>query len=319
MDGNGEFDERVFRGSLQKIQPDSIIRYPSSRPAALIAGKYGLTGVNRTVTSACASATQAIGLAYRHIQEERADLMVCGGADSMIHPVGLVYFVLLTAAATTRAEPETVCRPFDGKRRGLVIGEGAGVVILEAFEHALERKAPIYGELAGYGTAMDAYQVTAPHPDGRGLVEAMKGAIEDGGVSPREIGYINAHGTGTRLNDLAETRAIKTLFGAGAGKIPISSSKSMIGHLMAAAGGPELIYTVLTVARGEIHPTVNLTHPDPACDLDFVPRRKRRARMSYALTNSVGFGGQNASLLIRAWPPGEEIHNENPGRNGSRE
>lgn len=295
----GRFDMARFGRDHREVQRESIMRNPSDRPASLIARQFGLGGGNCTVTSACASATQAIGIGYRMVQRGDADLVVAGGADSMIHPIGLVFFALLQAAATGGAEPQALCRPFDRKRSGLVMGEGAGVAVLEGEDHARRRGARIYAEVAGYGSSMDAYQVTAPHPEGRGAEQAMRRALQDGDLEPADIEYINAHGTGTKLNDLTETLAIKRVFGEWAPKIPISATKSLIGHLMAAAGGPEFVYTVLTVQRGQIHPTINLTNPDPKCDLDYVPNVMRSRTVRAALSNSFGFGGQNASILVR--------------------
>ena len=219
----------------------------------------------------------------------------------MVNPVGLVFFVLLSAATTSLDQPGTLCRPFDRKRSGLVIGEGAGAVILEEESHALKRGVRIYGEVAGYGASLDAYQVTAPHPQGRGAEQSMKAALKDAGLVPDEVDYINAHGTSTKLNDAIETVAIKKVFGEHAKEIAISSSKSLIGHLLAASGAPEFVFTVLTVARDEIHPTLNLTHPDPKCDLDYVPNVKRAKRVRAALSNSFGFGGQNGSIIVKKY------------------
>jgi len=297
MSAEGRFDTVRFGREYGAVHAESIIRHPSDRAAALIARRFGLGGPNCTVTSACASATQAIGIAYRAIRRGDADLMVAGGADSMINPVGLVFFVLLQAAATAAVPPQELCRPFDRRRSGLVMGEGAGVAVLEAEAHARKRGARIYAEMSGYGSSMDAYQVTAPHPEGWGAERAMRAALLDGGMDPSGIDYINAHGTGTKLNDAVETHAIKRVFGEWAPRIAISSSKSLIGHLMAAAGGPEFVYTVLTVQRDAIHPTINLSRPDPRCDLDYVPQTGRRRTVRAAISNSFGFGGQNASIL----------------------
>ncbi|MBI5380191.1 MAG: beta-ketoacyl-[acyl-carrier-protein] synthase family protein, partial [Nitrospirae bacterium] len=263
--------------------------------------RFNLGGMNATVTSACASATQAIGLAYRAVQRGDADLIVAGGADSMINPVGLVFFVLLQAAAAASGDLETICRPFDRKRSGLVMGEGAGFAVLEEEEHAGKRGARVYAEMSGYGSSMDAYQVTAPHPRGDGAVLAMQRALEDARLAPDDVDYINAHGTGTKLNDAAETLAIKRVFGDWAHKLAVSSSKSLIGHLLAASGGPEFVFTALSVRRDRIHPTINLTHPDPKCDLDYVPQAARSRTVRAALSNSFGFGGQNASVLVKKY------------------
>ena len=296
-----QFDMTSFGREYHKVHRESMIRNLSHRPAALIAKKYGLSGLNCTVTSACASASQAIGIGYRAVQRGDADLILAGGADSMINHMGLVVFVLLRAASTGSKNSQAACRPFDRRRSGLVIGEGAGVAVLEEETHARKRGAPIYAEIVGYGSSMDAYQVTAPHPEGYGASEAMRCAIQDSNLAASEIDYINAHGTGTKLNDTTETMAIKRIFKEWSYKISISSSKSLIGHLMAAAGGPEFVYTVLSVHRDEIHPTINLTNRDLKCDLDYVPNVKRTRTVRAALSNSFGFGGQNASIVIKKY------------------
>jgi 3-oxoacyl-[acyl-carrier-protein] synthase II len=297
----GKFDFLGFGREYSHVHRDSILRNPSHRAASSVARRFRLHGPNCTVTTACASATQALGLASKTVQRGEADLMMAGGADSMINPMGIAGFVLLQAAATASVEPALLCRPFDRKRSGLVIGEGAGVAILEEECHARNRGARIYAELAGYGSSMDAYQVTAPHPQGQGAARSIQRAIRDANLTPGDVNYINAHGTGTKLNDVAETLAIKGVFKEWAYKIPISSTKSLIGHLMAAAGGPEFVFTVLTVQRNEIHPTINLTSPDPKCDLDYVPNVKRTHAVSVALSNSFGFGGQNASVVVKKY------------------
>lgn len=300
-DKHGTFDSIKFGREYKTVNHESLIRNNSNRPAALIGKRFKLYGNNCTVTTACASGTQAIGLGYRTIQSGDADMVVAGGADSMINPVGLIFFVLLGAASVSSEAPHTVCRPFDRKRSGLVIGEGAGMTVLEEEQHAIKRGARIYAEVAGYGSSMDAYQVTVPHPQGRGAEHCMRLALKDARMHADEIDYINAHGTSTKLNDIAETIATKKIFRDNAHHIPISSSKSMIGHLLAAAGGPEFVYTVLSVSRDEIHPTINLTHPDPKCDLDYVPHEKRIRTVRAALSNSFGFGGQNASIVVKKY------------------
>ncbi len=295
------FDSARFAVELGRINRESIIRNNSSAPAALIAAVFGLEGINKTTTTACASATQALGTAYRAIKRGEADLILAGGADSMINPVGLVFFVLLGSAALSKMEPECLCRPFDRKRSGLVMGEGAGMAALEDESHALARGAGIYGEVAGYASTMDAWRLTAPHPEGQGAEGAMSRALADAGIEPDQIDYINAHGTSTKLNDLAETIAIKKVFGQCANHPAISSSKSLIGHLLAGSGGPEFVFTVLSVARDEIHPTINLSNPDPKCDLDYVPNVMRHKVVRAALSNSFGFGGQNATIVVRKY------------------
>jgi 3-oxoacyl-[acyl-carrier-protein] synthase II len=301
VDADRRFDLIRFGKEYPEVHRESILRNNSNRTSALISRKFGFLGINCTVTTACASGTQAVGTGYRVIQRGEADVIAVGGADSMINPVGLIFFVLLGAAATSHDRPETVSRPFDRKRSGLVMGEGAGIAILEEASHALRREAKIYAEVAGYGSSLDAYQVTAPHPQGRGAEKAMRAALKDSALLPDEIDYINAHGTSTKLNDAVETLAIKKVFGDHAPKLAISSTKSMIGHLLAASGAPEFVFTVLTVARDEIHPTSNLTHPDPRCDLDYVANVKKRKMVRAALSNSFGFGGQNGSIIVKKY------------------
>ena len=299
IDKNNDFDFHKFGREYEKARNDSTIKNNANRPAALISKKFRLYGPNCTVTSACASATQAIGLGYNNIRRGQADIMVAGGTDSMIDPIGLTGFLLLTTASVVSGNPGAACKPFDRKRSGLVIGEGAGYVVLEERSHALARGTSIYGEVAGYGSSMDAFRLTAPDPQGRGAQQSMRSALTDAGLRLSDIDYINAHGTGTKQNDLAETNAIKGLFKQYAAGLSINSSKSMIGHLTAAAGGPEFIYTVLSVRDDLLHPTINLHHPDPKCDLDYVPNVKRARVVRAALSNSFGFGGQNATIAVR--------------------
>ena len=295
------FDSARFAAELDRVNRESIIRNNSSEPAMVISERFALSGMNTTVTTACASATQALGAAYRAIKRGEADLILAGGADSMINPVGLIFFVLLGSAAVSKVEPERLCRPFDRKRSGLVMGEGAGMAVLEDESHALARGAKIYAEVAGYASTMDAWRLTAPHPEGQGAEGSMSRALADAGIGPGEIDYINAHGTSTKLNDLAETIAIKKVFGQVANQLAISSTKSLIGHLLAGSGGPEFVFTVLSVARDEIHPTINLSNPDPNCDLDYVPNAGRRKVVRAALSNSFGFGGQNATIVVKKY------------------
>ncbi len=296
-----EFDSRRFAFELERVDRESIIRNNSCGPSAIISERFNLNGMNATVTSACASATQAMGTAYRAIGRGDADLIVAGGADSMINAVGLVFFVLLGSVAVSKMPPESLCRPFDRKRSGLVMGEGAGMAVFEEESHALARGAKIYAEVAGYASNMDAWRLTAPHPEGKGAEICMLRALADSGMRPDQIDYINAHGTSTKLNDSAETMAIKKVFGPDAKRVAISSSKSLIGHLLAGSGAPEFVFTVLSTARDEIHPTINLSNPDPNCDLDYVPNVSRRKVVNAAMSNSFGFGGQNATIVVRKY------------------
>ena len=301
VNSNKEFDYNRFNRESSNVHRESIIKNNSNRPSALIADKFGLKGYNATITTACASATQAIGTAYRSIARGDTDVMVTGGADSMINPVGLVFFALLGAAAVSNLNPSEVCRPFDRKRSGLVMGEGAGIAILEEESLAVRRGAKIYAEVVGYSSSMDAHKVTAPHPKGDGAVQSMANALKDSGLGIEEIDYINAHGTSTKLNDSSETLAIKKVFKENAYNIAVNSSKSMIGHLIAASGGPEFVFTALTVNRDKIHPTINLDNPDAKCDLDYVPNEMRLKKVNAAISNSFGFGGQNASIVVRKY------------------
>jgi|SRR5208283_2527221 len=300
-DGNGMFDMLRFGREFRMAHEESMMKNDSNRASALIAKKFSLFGNNCTLTTACAAATQAIGIAYHAIQRGVADIVVAGGSDSMINPIGLVFFVLLGAAATSSENPSSLCRPFDRRRSGLVMGEGAGIAVLEEESHALKRGATIYAEVAGYGSSLDAYQLTKPHPQGIGAELSMRHALKDANLQTHEIDYINAHGTGTKLNDITETIAIKNVFKADAYKIAISSSKSLIGHVLAASGGPEFVFTVLSTSLDQIHPTINISNPDPNCDLDYVPNEKRAKTVRAALSNSFGLGGQNASIIVKKY------------------
>ena len=259
----------------------------------------GFKGPNSCTVSACASSAHAIGDALEIIQRGQAEVMVAGGSECAITPLGVAGFCALKALSTRNDEPETACRPFDKTRDGFIIGEGAAMVILEELEHAKKRGAAIYGELIGYGMTGDAYHVTAPDPNGEGAAGAMKGALDDAGLKPDQISYINAHGTSTELNDKIETKAIRHVFGEGAYKIPVSSTKSMTGHLLGAAGAIEFVACCLALRDQIIPPTINYCTPDPECDLDYVPNQARRAKLEIALSNSLGFGGHNVSLIVR--------------------
>jgi 3-oxoacyl-[acyl-carrier-protein] synthase II len=266
--------------------------------AGHLAAHFGLEGPNYSCLTACAASSQAIGEATEMIRHGDADLILSGGSHSMIHPVGVTGFNLITALSTNGAVPERASRPFDGKRDGFVLGEGSGMLVLEELEHAKKRGAKIYAEMTGYGSTCDAFRATDSHPEGRGAVACISGALADGRLNTDDIGYINAHGTSTQVNDQVETLAIKKVFGQKAYQIPVSSSKSMIGHLIAAAGAVELIISVMAIRRGMLPPTINYENPDPECDLDYVPNVAREKRVRHALSNSFGFGGQNVSLVV---------------------
>jgi 3-oxoacyl-[acyl-carrier-protein] synthase II len=293
----GSVDLAAFGKQLERIEPASMLRQAPDLVGSLCASGLGVQGPNLTVTSACAAGTQAVGLAFRMLADGRADIALCGAADSMINPVGLAGFVLI-GAASKQNRPGHTSRPFDRARTGLVLGEGAGMVVLETMASARRRDAHIYAEVLGYGTTLDAYHLTDPHPAGAGAASAMRHAVREAGLRPADIHHVNAHGTSTALNDKTETKAIKTVFGEHAARIPICANKSMIGHLVAASGAAEFVCTVLTVHNQVIPPTINYQHPDPECDLDYVPNTARRAEIGFALSNSFGFGGQNASIVV---------------------
>jgi 3-oxoacyl-[acyl-carrier-protein] synthase II len=267
-------------------------------PIAHLAEYFDLQGPNYGCLTACAAGAQALAEATDLIRAGEADLVLAGGAHSMIHPLGVTGFNLLTALSTRNDAPQQASRPFDRDRDGFVLGEGAGMLILEELDHARRRGGKILGELTGFGVTCDAYRVTDSHPEGRGAAECMRQALADSGLKPEQIGYINAHGTSTKVNDAAETAAIKQVFGQHAYQIPISSTKSMTGHLIGAAGAVEAIICLEAIRRGMIPPTINYTTPDPECDLDYVPNHPRACRFDHALSNSFGFGGQNVSLII---------------------
>jgi 3-oxoacyl-[acyl-carrier-protein] synthase II len=261
---------------------------------------FKLMGVNTSVATACASAGNAVGDALRAIRHDEADIIISGGTEATITVMGLGGFCAMRALSTRNDDPQRASRPFDRDRDGFVLSEGAGIVVLEEYEHARRRGAKIYCELLGSGATADAHHITAPHPEGKGAVHAMVNALRDAGLLPEQIDYINAHGTSTDLGDVAETNAVKQAFGDHARKLAISSTKSMLGHLLGASGGVELIATALTIKHGVIHPTINLQNPDPQCDLDYVPNTARESKIRYAISNSFGFGGHNCSLAVGA-------------------
>ena len=263
--------------------------------------RYGFKGPNFTIVTACATGTHSIGEAYKLIQRGDAEVVIAGGVEAAITPLGLAGFCAARSLSTRNDEPEKASRPFDKDRDGFVMSEGGGIVILEELEFAKKRGAEIFAELVGYGASDDAYHITAPPPEGEGGALCMANAIKDAGIKPEDISYINAHGTSTKLNDSTETKAIKTVFGEYAKKIPVSSTKSMTGHLLGATGAVEFIVCVLAVKNDIIPPTINYENPDPECDLDYVPNKKREVKVNYALTNSFGFGGHNATLIVKKY------------------
>lgn len=286
------------RGGLAQFHAGREYEQELHTTPAHLADYFELEGPNYNCLTACAASSQALGEAAELIRQGEAELMLSGGAHSMIHPFGVTGFNLLTALSPNNANPQGASRPFDLHRDGFVLGEGAGMLVLEELEHARRRGARIHAELTGYGSTADAFRMTDSHPDGRGAIACIVGALTDAQLRPEEIGYINAHGTSTQVNDRVETVAIKHVFGAHAAQVPVSSSKSMLGHLIAAAGAAELITCVLAIQRGVLPPTINYETPDPECDLDYVPNKAREKRIDHALSNSFGFGGQNVSLTV---------------------
>jgi 3-oxoacyl-[acyl-carrier-protein] synthase II len=287
-----------IRTGLEILNPVAEIEQEPNMPAAYVAGLFDFQGPNVNCLTACAASSQAIGEAAEMIRCGEVDAMLAGGAHSMIHPFGVTGFNLLTALSTRNDEPTKASRPFDRLRDGFVLGEGGAMLVLEELEFARRRGAPILGELLGYGTTADAYRITDIHPEGRGAIACMRMAIADAGLDPSQIDYVNAHGTSTSVNDRVETVACKAVFGARAYQTPVSSTKSMMGHLIAAAGATELIVCLLAIRDQVLPPTINYEYPDPDCDLDYVPNESRPAPCRYALSNSFGFGGQNISLVV---------------------
>ncbi|QWK09678.1 MAG: beta-ketoacyl-ACP synthase II [Thermoflexus hugenholtzii] len=296
--------ETLMTRGPDRISPFMVPMMLADTAPGLIAIAYGFRGPNMAVVTACASGTNAIGEAMHLIRRGDADVVIAGGAEAAILPVAVAAFNVMGAISTRNEEPERASRPFDRTRDGFVMGEGAGILILERLEHARARGARIYAEVVGYGTSADAYHITAPLENGEGAALAMRRALADAGLSPRDIDYINAHGTSTPLNDKSETQAIKAVFGEAAYDVPISSTKSMIGHLLGAAGAVEAIVCIRAITDGVIPPTINYEHPDPECDLDYVPNVARRKPVRTAMSNSFGFGGHNACVIFRRYEDG---------------
>lgn len=293
------FCEAAFtRNCLDTLNPATELEQEPNMPAAHLAGLVGAQGPNMNCLTACAASSQAIGEASEMIRRGDVDVMLAGGAHSMIHPFGVTGFNLLTALSTNNENPQGASRPFDKMRDGFVLGEGGGVVVLEELEMAKKRGASILGEVLGYGTTSDAFRITDIHPEGRGAIGCMTMALNDAKVNPEDVDYINAHGTSTSINDRVESLACREVFGANGKRVPpVSSTKSMMGHLIAAAGVTEMIVCLLAIRDGILPPTINYEHPDPDCNLDYIPNKAREAKCDIALSNSFGFGGQNISLV----------------------
>jgi len=283
----------------KRITPFFVPMLSINLASGQISIKFNAKGPNSAVATACATGSHSIGDAFKIIQRGDADAMIAGGAEAVITPMGVGGFNAMKALSTRNDEPEKASRPFDINRDGFVVGEGAGIIILESLQSALNRGARIYAELVGYGMTADAYHITSPSPGGEGAARCMALALNDGGSNPSDVNYINAHGTSTKSGDELESQAIKTVFGEHAYKVSISSTKSMMGHLLGAAGGVEAVISVLSIYNDMVPPTINLDNPDPECDLDYVPHKARKMTINYALSNSFGFGGTNACLLFK--------------------
>ncbi len=303
--GMETFEEQVRnfdRKGYRRVSPFFVPMVISDMAAGQIAIHLGAKGPNGCTVTACASGANSIGEAYGFIKNGQADLMISGGSEAPITDMGLSGFHNMKALSTN-PNPDEASRPFDALRDGFVIAEGSGIVILEEMDHAIRRGANIYAELVGYGTSGDAHHITAPDPEGAGCARAMTAAIQMADIRPEDVGYINAHGTSTEYNDKFETAAIKTVFGSHAYRLAVSSTKSMTGHMLGAAGGAEAAFTAMALYAGILPPTIHYQNPDPECDLDYVPNVARHAQVEYALTNSLGFGGHNVSLLFKRWTP----------------
>jgi 3-oxoacyl-[acyl-carrier-protein] synthase II len=301
--GLSEFEEqhtRYLQSGPGKISPFVIPKMMGNAAPANISIHMGLCGVNTAVATACASAANAIADAFHVILRDEADVMITGGTEAAITHMGLGGFCSARALSQRNHDPATASRPFDKDRDGFVLSEGAGIIVLEEYEHACKRGAPVYAEFLGAGSSADAHNITAPHPEGIGAIRAMQLGLKEARLAPVDIQYVNAHGTSTELGDAAETRAVKKVFGDHVGKLAISSTKSMVGHLLGASGGVEIIATILSIKHGVVHPTINLDYPDADCDLDYVPKESRDMRVRFAISNSFGFGGHNCSLVVGA-------------------
>ena len=305
--GIGGFDvierehSKYLNGGPGKISPFFIPAAIINLAAGHVSIRYGAKGPNSATATACSASAHAVGDAFKIIQRGAADAMIAGGSEGAVTPMCIGGFGAMRALSTHNSEPEKASRPFDAERDGFIVGEGSGVLILEALEHAHKRGAKIIAEIIGYGMSGDAYHITQPAEGGDGGYRVSLAALKDGGIAPDQVGYVNAHGTSTQIGDAIETNALKRVFGERAKKVPISSTKSMTGHLLGGAGGLEAGISVLALRDQIVPPTINQEHPDPACDLDYVPNQSRKLEIEYALSNSFGFGGTNASLLFKRW------------------
>jgi 3-oxoacyl-[acyl-carrier-protein] synthase II len=298
-----ESHQTLLAKGPDRVSPFFIPMLIINMASGLVSMRFGAKGPNSAVVTACATGNHALGDAFKLIQRGDADLMIAGGAEAIVVPLTVAGFCSMKAMSTRNDEPTRASRPFDADRDGFVCGEGAGIVLLEALDHARGRDARVYAEIVGYGMTSDAHHMTAPDPEGDGAARAMQAALRDGGIEPSGVGYINAHGTSTPYNDKFETLAIKRVFGEHARRLAVSSTKSMTGHLLGAAGGIEAIATVLAVHHGLLPPTINYETPDPDCDLDYVPNQARKQDVEFALSNAFGFGGTNATLAFRRYQP----------------
>ena len=291
--------EKLLNSGPGRVSPFFIVSAIVNLAAGNVSIRHGAKGPNSATATACSAGAHAIGDSFRIIERGDADVMICGGAESAITPMSVAGFASMRALSTRNDEPQRASRPFDAERDGFVIGEGAGLLILEELEHAKARGAKIYGEIVGYGMTSDAFHVTMPDETGSGAIRVMKKAMNDAGIQPEQIDYINAHGTSTPYNDKFETLAIKNTFGDHAYNVAVSSTKSMTGHALGAAGGIEAVFSVLAIEHNMLPPTINLENPDPDCDLDYIPNKAREAKVDYVLSNSFGFGGTNACLIFK--------------------
>ena len=292
---------KLLNGGPNKISPFFIPSAIVNLASGQISIRYGAKGPNSATATACSASAHAVGDSFKIIERGAAEMMICGGSEATITPMGVGGFAAMKALSTRNDDPQHASRPWDAGRDGFVVGEGAGILILESLEHAQKRNAPILAEIVGYGMSGDAYHMTQPEENGDGAYRVMMAALKDAKLSPKDIGYVNAHGTSTPIGDVIETRALKRVFGERAKKVPISSTKSMTGHLLGGAGGLEAGISALALRDQTLPPTINLENPDPECDLDYVPNHARKTSVEYALSNSFGFGGTNAALIFRRW------------------